>query len=87
MSKSPKRELLEGVVTSAKAAKSITVKVPMVVQHPKYKKYLRRDRTFHVHDEQSEAKEGDRVTIRACRPISKMKHWRLVQVVKQARTA
>ena len=82
-----KREVLEGVVRSAKAHKTITVTVPMIVQHPKYKKYLRKDRVFHVHDEKNEAKEGDRVAIAETRPMSKTKHWRLTKVIKRAETA
>jgi len=84
MTKKPKREVLEGVVRSAKAHKSLTVTVPLVVKHPKYKKYLRRNRVFHVHDENNDAREGDRVAIRPCRPISKTKHWRLVKVIERA---
>jgi len=83
MNKTRKLETLEGVVRSAKGAKSLTVSVPMIVKHPKYAKYLHRDRVFHVHDESNEAREGDRVAICQCRPISKTKHWRLVKVVKR----
>ena len=82
MSKKPKREVLEGTVRSAKAQKSLTVTVPMIVKHPKYKKYLRRDRVFHVHDENNEAREGDQVAIRQFRPISKTKSWRLCRIVR-----
>jgi len=84
MTKKPKREVLEGVVRSAKAHKSLTVAVPLVVKHAKYGKYLRRHRVFHVHDENNDAREGDRVAIRLCRPISKTKHWRLVKVLERA---
>lgn len=86
MTRKPKWEILEGVVQSDKGLKTITVRVPMVVQHPKYKKYLRRDRVFRVHDARDEAKEGDRVAIRQVRPISKTKHWRLVKVLERAQT-
>ena len=85
MSERRKRnELLEGVVRSAKGQKSITVCVPMIVKHPKYQKYLKRDRIFHVHDPSDEAGEGDLVVIRPTRPLSKTKHWRLVKVVRRA---
>ena len=83
MNRTGKREILEGVVRSAKGQKSVTVRVPMIVKHPKYAKYLHRDRVFHVHDESNEAREGDRVAICPCRPISKAKHWRLVKVIKR----
>lgn len=80
-------ESLEGVVRSAKGRKSITVCVPVVVKHPKYGKYLRRDRIFHVHDASDEASEGDRVVIGPTRPLSKTKHWRLVKIVTRAQKA
>lgn len=85
MSESRKRnDLMEGVVRSAKGQKSITVRVPVLVKHKKYGKYLRRDRIFHVHDDKDEAAEGDRVIIRPTRPLSKTKHWRLVKIVTRA---
>lgn len=85
MSERRKRDQsLEGVVRSAKGQKSVTVCVQMVVKHPKYEKYLKRDRVFHVHDPSDEASEGDRVLIRPTRPLSKTKHWRLVKVVRRA---
>jgi small subunit ribosomal protein S17 len=80
------REELEGVVLSSKGDKSISVSVPMMVQHPKYRKYLTKNRVFHAHDEGNEASEGDRVVIRKCRPMSKTKHWRLQKIVKRADT-
>jgi small subunit ribosomal protein S17 len=79
-----KREYLEGVVAGAKAQKTITVRVPMVVKHPKYGKFLRRERTYHVHDENNEAKAGERVRIVQVAPISKTKNWRLVEVLERA---
>jgi len=87
MSERPKQESLEGVVQSAKADKTITVMVPRLVQHPKYRKFIRRNSVFHVHDEKNEAKEGDRVQITGCRPLSKSKHWRLTRIVVRAQTA
>lgn len=80
------RETLEGVVQSSRGDKTITVRVPMVVQHPKYGKFLRRDRVFRVHDEKNDAREGDRVAIRQSRPISKRKRWRLAKVIERAKT-
>lgn len=78
------RRTLEGVVTSNKMAKTITVLVTRTFQHPKYKKFVRKDAKYHAHDEQGLAKEGDRVEIQACRPLSKLKRWRLVRVVEKA---
>lgn len=79
-----KREKLEGVVVGAKAHKTITVQVPVVVKHPKYGKYIRREQTYHVHDENNEAKAGDRVRIVHVAPISKTKNWRLAEVLERA---
>ena len=74
-----------GVVTKAKRDKTRTVEIDFNVMHSKYGKYLRRTSRFHVHDEKNESKEGDRVEIANCRPISKTKSWRLVRVIEKAR--
>ena len=73
-----------GTVVSDKRDKTRTVRVPYQVKHPKYGKYLHRDLKFHVHDENNESHEGDRVEIVAGRPVSKTKTWRLVRVVEKA---
>ncbi len=86
MTTGSKRQELEGVVQSSKGDKTITVRVPHIVQHPKYKKFLRKERVFRVHDEKNEAKEGDRVVISESRPISRTKCWRLKAVVERAKT-
>jgi small subunit ribosomal protein S17 len=78
------RRTLEGVVTSDKMEKTITVEVTRTYQHPKYKKFVREQTRFHAHDEKGEAKQGDRVEIMSCRPLSKLKRWRLVRVVAKA---
>lgn len=79
-----KRESVDGVVIGAKAHKTITVQVAVVVKHPKYGKFLRRERRYHAHDENNEAKTGDRVRIVHVAPISKTKNWRLVEVLERA---
>lgn len=76
------RKTLTGVVTSAKAAKTITVRVDRLVKHPMVEKYVRRDTVLYAHDEKREAKEGDQVEVAATRPLSKTKFWRLVRVVR-----
>ncbi len=88
MSQNPTKilETLEGVVTSAKSQKTITVSVKRTVKHPKYSKVMRRETTLRVHDEKGEAREGDLVAITASRPISKTKHFRLVQILKRMET-
>ena len=85
MSASDKIErTLTGRVVSNKMDKSVTVKIDRVVKHPVYGKYIRRSTKLHVHDENNQCQEGDLVTIRQCRPISKTKSWTLVEVVEKA---
>ena len=78
------RRMLEGLVTSDKMVKTITVLVTRTYQHPKYKKFVREQTKYHAHDENEEANPGDRVEIMSCRPLSKLKRWRLVRVVTKA---
>jgi small subunit ribosomal protein S17 len=73
-----KQRTLSGVVVSDKMAKTIVVKVDRVVVHPKYGKRYTVSRRFKVHDETNRAKEGDKVSFVACRPLSKDKRWRLI---------
>ena len=73
-----------GRVTSDAREKTITVLVENLAQHPHYRKYVRRRKKFHAHDEQGEARVGDVVRIRETRPISKTKRWRLVEIVQRA---
>ena len=70
-----------GVVTSAARDKTCRVSIDYRTRHPKYGKYVRRRTVLHVHDEQNAAKEGDRVEIAECRPISKTKSWVLLRVL------
>lgn len=81
--RSPRRRIV-GVVTSDKAQKTITVEIGRLVRHVAYGKYLRRRTSVHAHDEDRQAKVGDRVELMECRPISKTKTWRLVRVVNRA---
>ncbi len=73
-----------GVVTSDKRDKTRTVTVGYKVRHPKYGKFIKKTQKFQVHDEQNASKEGDRIEIASCRPLSKTKSWRLVRVVEEA---
>jgi small subunit ribosomal protein S17 len=75
---------LTGKVVSDKMDKSITVMVERRVKHPVYGKFVRKSTKLHAHDENNECKEGDVVTIAECRPISKSKTWRLVEVIEKA---
>ena len=73
-----------GKVTSARMNKTITVVVERLVKHPLYGKYIRRTSKFKAHDEANVCKEGDVVSISECRPLSKTKFWRLVEVIESA---
>ena len=73
-----------GRVVSDKMNKTITVLVERRVKHPVYGKFVRKSTKLHAHDENNECKEGDVVTIAECRPISKSKAWRLIEVVEKA---
>jgi small subunit ribosomal protein S17 len=75
---------LSGRVTSNKMDKTATVVIERLVKHPIYGKYIRRTTKLHVHDERNECQEGDLVTIKQCRPLSKTKAWMLVEVVERA---
>ena len=78
------KRLIQGNVVSAASNKTITVLVERKVKHPLYKKYIRRSTKLHAHDENNECKAGDIVRVEACRPMSKSKCWRLVEVVSKA---
>src|SRR5580658_5653123 len=73
-----------GQVVSAKMSKTIVVEVSRRVPHPKYKRIIGKRKKFYAHDEQGTAKLGDVVRIVECRPLSKLKHWRLGEVVRRA---
>lgn len=79
-----KRQSLEGIVVSDKMQKSITVLWERQVMHPMTHKYVKRRKKLHAHDENNEAHEGDLVEITATRPMSKLKSWRLVRVLRRA---
>lgn len=79
------RRTITGVVTSNKMEKSITVAVERKIMHTKYGKYLKKTKKYHAHDEANDAKVGDKVKIMETRPLSKLKRWRLVDVVERAK--
>src|SRR6266480_4751298 len=80
-----RRQERRGVVVSDAMDKTIVVKVETVKVHPRYKKVIRRAKKFHAHDERNEAKLGDVVRIVETRPLSRMKTWRLAEVVEVAK--
>jgi small subunit ribosomal protein S17 len=75
-----------GKVVSNKMDKTIAVSIERLVKHPMYGKYVRRTTKVLAHDENNDAKEGDKVAIKPCRPMSRRKAWMLVRVVERART-
>jgi small subunit ribosomal protein S17 len=75
------RHELVGKVTSAKMEKTIVVEVQRLVQHPKYRRVVRISKKFYAHDEKREAKQGDTVRIVSSRPLSRLKRWRLKEVL------
>jgi len=79
-----KVKILTGVVSSNSGNKSIKVTIDYLVKHSKYGKYTRRRTTLSVHDEHNRAGIGDLVEICECRPYSKTKSWRIVNVVEKA---
>ena len=75
---------LTGRVVSNKMQKTIAVEIERLVRHPTYGKYIRRTTKLLAHDENGESREGDRVSIAQCRPMSRRKSWRLVEVLERA---
>ncbi len=75
------RKMREGVVVSNKMDKTAVVKVQRTVRHPLYKKILKRTKKYQVHDQNNETNIGDKVRIMECRPLSRHKRWRLVEVL------
>jgi small subunit ribosomal protein S17 len=73
-----------GIVTSAAMQKTVTVAVDRLVQHPLYKKTLRKTSKFLAHDEEGSCKVGDRVRIVETRPLSARKRWRVAEIVAKA---
>ena len=78
---------VQGRVISDKMDKSFTIAIERKVKHPRLGKFIRRTNKLHVHDENNEAKQGDVVEIKECRPVSKTKSWTLVRVVEKATIA
>ena len=79
------QRLLTGKVVSNKMDKTIAVSIERLVKHPTYGKYIRRTTKLLAHDEGNECQEGDTVSIKPCRPMSRRKSWVLVRVVDRAR--
>lgn len=80
-----RRRMKQGRVVSDKMDKTIVVVSETRVPHPVYGKIIRKSVKFKAHDEQNDAKTGDTVRIMECRPLSKDKRWRLVEIVERAK--
>jgi small subunit ribosomal protein S17 len=80
-----RRKVREGIVVSDAMAATVVVAVVERVRHPKYGKTVQRTKKLYVHDAEDSAKVGDRVRVQETRPLSKLKHWRLTEVVERAR--
>jgi small subunit ribosomal protein S17 len=79
------RKTRTGVVTSNKMDKTITIAIERKVKHPLYGKFVKKTSKFHAHDENNECSIGDTVRIMETRPMSKLKRWRLVEVVEKVK--
>lgn len=79
------RKERQGIVESVKMDKTIVVSVLRRVRHPKYGKFVHRTTKFYAHDEKNECGVGDLVRIMETRPLSKMKRWRLVEIIEKAK--
>ncbi|MDE3108413.1 MAG: 30S ribosomal protein S17 [Acidobacteriota bacterium] len=78
------RQELVGVVTSAKMEKTIVVQVTRTTQHPLYRRVVRSAKKYYAHDEAREARIGDTVRIVSTRPLSKLKRWRLKEIISRS---
>jgi small subunit ribosomal protein S17 len=79
------RKVRQGIVVSDKADKTITVRIDVARRHRRYEKIVRSSSTLHAHDENNEAHEGDVVRVIESRPLSRLKRWKLVDVLEKAR--
>ena len=78
------RKVRVGKVVSCKMDKTITVAIEDHVRHPKYKKIIKRTMKLYAHDENNSCGVGDKVSVMETRPLSKMKRWRLVEIIEKA---
>jgi small subunit ribosomal protein S17 len=80
-----KQKSQRGVVVSDRADKTITVRIDVARRHRRYEKIVRTSNTLHAHDERNDAHVGDTVVVRECRPLSRTKRWRLMEVLERAK--
>jgi small subunit ribosomal protein S17 len=79
------QKVRQGIVVSDKADKTITVRIDTARRHRRYDKIVRTSQTLHAHDESNDAHVGDTVTVREARPLSRLKRWRLIEVLERAK--
>jgi small subunit ribosomal protein S17 len=84
MQEQGRRKTLVGEVVGNKMVKTVSVRVDRQMKHPKFKRYVRRSRTFMAHDENSLCQPGDRVRIIESRPLSRHKRWRVMAILERA---
>jgi len=80
-----RRKVKEGIVISVKMDKTVVVAVVARVRHRRYGKTMQKTSHLYAHDENNEANEGDRVRVQETRPLSKLKHWRVLEVLERQR--
>ena len=85
MKESSKRRTKTGKVISNKPNKTVVVEVERLVKHPKYKKYVRKRSKLYAHDERNECQIGDVIKVAESRPMSRLKKWRLTEIVEKAK--
>jgi len=85
MAKPVRRKTFVGVVQSNKMNQTIVVTVERMVKHPQYGKYIKRTTKLYAHDAENTCKIGDKVLVMSTRPLSKLKRWRLVEVIERAK--
>lgn len=79
------RKVREGIVSSNKMDRTVVVDVIERVRHPKYNKFVMRTKKLYAHDEANDANVGDRVRVMETRPLSKMKRWRVIEILERAK--
>jgi small subunit ribosomal protein S17 len=81
------RKVRQGVVVSDKGDKTVVVRVDRRIRHPLYNKAMMRSKKYHAHDEKNEFRTGDLVRIQETRPISKLKRWRVIELLERPEEA
>jgi small subunit ribosomal protein S17 len=84
MEKAKARKTLIGRVVSDKMEKTVTISVERLFQHPKYKKIVKKTSKIYAHDEENRCRVGDKVKVMSTRPLSRLKRWRVVEVIEKA---